>query len=143
MKGRPVTFRAWSLKLAVQRSQQAPLPSPAYRPSKSIRICLCKSMTGSSVRPAEPLTAPLPPHTTVILPQAMPPPQLAPSAAPQTITEAASSASVTLTQMEDNSQRLKVEDALTYLDKVKIRFGQNPHVYNRFLDIMKDFKSQA
>jgi paired amphipathic helix protein Sin3a len=39
-------------------------------------------------------------------------------------------------------QRLKVEDALTYLDRVKNQFGSKPHVYNKFLDIMKDFKSQ-
>lgn len=37
----------------------------------------------------------------------------------------------------------KVQDALGYLEKVKNRFGQEPQVYNQFLDIMKDFKSQA
>ncbi|XP_018026656.1 paired amphipathic helix protein Sin3a isoform X2 [Hyalella azteca] len=40
-------------------------------------------------------------------------------------------------------QRLKVEDALSYLDQVKLRFGKQPHVYNDFLDIMKEFKSQS
>lgn len=39
-------------------------------------------------------------------------------------------------------QRLKVEDALSYLDKVKNQFFQKPQVYNQFLDIMKEFKSQ-
>jgi len=39
-------------------------------------------------------------------------------------------------------QRLKVEDALAYLDKVKLQFGNVPAVYNDFLDIMKEFKSQ-
>lgn len=38
---------------------------------------------------------------------------------------------------------LNVRDALTYLDQVKIRFSDDPDVYNQFLDIMKDFKSQA
>jgi paired amphipathic helix protein Sin3a len=39
---------------------------------------------------------------------------------------------------------LKIEqDALTYLDQVKVQFHDQPDVYNRFLDIMKDFKSQA
>lgn len=33
--------------------------------------------------------------------------------------------------------------ALGYLEKVKNRFGSQPAVYNNFLDIMKDFKSQA
>uniref|UniRef100_A0A182F4M4 Paired amphipathic helix protein Sin3a n=1 Tax=Anopheles albimanus TaxID=7167 RepID=A0A182F4M4_ANOAL len=40
-------------------------------------------------------------------------------------------------------QRLKVEDALSYLDQVKYRFGNQPQVYNDFLDIMKEFKSQS
>ncbi|KAF7722709.1 Transcriptional regulatory protein sin3 [Apophysomyces ossiformis] len=38
---------------------------------------------------------------------------------------------------------LNVRDALTYLDQVKVQFSDQPDVYNRFLDIMKDFKSQA
>ena len=40
-------------------------------------------------------------------------------------------------------QRLKVEDALSYLDKVKLQFSNQPEVYNKFLDIMKEFKSQT
>ena len=36
-----------------------------------------------------------------------------------------------------------LNDALTYLDQVKVQFQDQPDVYNRFLDIMKDFKSQA
>lgn len=36
----------------------------------------------------------------------------------------------------------QVEDALSYLDKVKMQFGNQPQVYNDFLDIMKEFKSQ-
>ncbi|CAI9564985.1 unnamed protein product [Staurois parvus] len=40
-------------------------------------------------------------------------------------------------------QRLKVEDALSYLDQVKLQFGSQPQVYNDFLDIMKEFKSQS
>lgn len=35
------------------------------------------------------------------------------------------------------------QDALSYLDQVKVRFVDHPDVYNRFLDIMKDFKSQT
>ena len=35
-----------------------------------------------------------------------------------------------------------MEDALSYLDKVKLQFGNHPQVYNDFLDIMKEFKSQ-
>jgi paired amphipathic helix protein Sin3a len=35
------------------------------------------------------------------------------------------------------------QDALSYLDQVKYQFQEQPDVYNKFLDIMKDFKSQA
>ncbi|KAF0683651.1 Aste57867_24296 [Aphanomyces stellatus] len=38
-------------------------------------------------------------------------------------------------------RELRVEDALAYLDQVKQQFGNQPEVYNRFLDIMKEFKS--
>ncbi|EIW51655.1 uncharacterized protein TRAVEDRAFT_75682 [Trametes versicolor FP-101664 SS1] len=37
---------------------------------------------------------------------------------------------------------LNVSDALGYLDQVKMQFSERPDVYNKFLDIMKDFKSQ-
>ena len=37
---------------------------------------------------------------------------------------------------------LNVKDALSYLDQVKIQFYNQADVYNNFLDIMKDFKSQ-
>lgn len=36
----------------------------------------------------------------------------------------------------------QLNDALTYLDQVKVRYRNRPGVYNHFLDIMKDFKSQ-
>ncbi|KAG8924574.1 Transcriptional regulatory protein sin3 [Tulasnella sp. 418] len=38
---------------------------------------------------------------------------------------------------------LNVKDALSYLEMVKVKFQDQPDVYNHFLDIMKDFKSQA
>ncbi|KAL8919161.1 MAG: hypothetical protein Q9208_006921 [Pyrenodesmia sp. 3 TL-2023] len=36
-----------------------------------------------------------------------------------------------------------LNDALSYLDQVKVRFVDHPDVYNQFLDIMKDFKSHS
>lgn len=39
-------------------------------------------------------------------------------------------------------RELKVEDALLYLDQVKVEFGDQPHIYNEFLEIMKTFKTQ-
>lgn len=38
---------------------------------------------------------------------------------------------------------LNVKDALLYLDQVKMQFYSQADVYNNFLDIMKDFKSQS
>ncbi|KAL2271241.1 hypothetical protein VTJ83DRAFT_612 [Remersonia thermophila] len=42
-----------------------------------------------------------------------------------------------------HGQQPILNDALSYLDQVKVQFHEQPDVYNRFLDIMKDFKSQA
>jgi paired amphipathic helix protein Sin3a len=39
-------------------------------------------------------------------------------------------------------RELRVEDALVYLDDVKREFGDRPKIYNEFLEIMKNFKSQ-
>ncbi|XP_075168581.1 SIN3 transcription regulator family member A isoform X2 [Haematobia irritans] len=39
--------------------------------------------------------------------------------------------------------RLKVEDALSYLDQVKYQYADQPQIYNNFLDIMKEFKSHC
>jgi paired amphipathic helix protein Sin3a len=38
--------------------------------------------------------------------------------------------------------RVRFTDALSYLDEVKRQYADRPHIYNVFLDIMKDFKSQ-
>ncbi|KAK0505793.1 histone deacetylase complex, SIN3 component [Armillaria luteobubalina] len=43
----------------------------------------------------------------------------------------------------ETGRPLNVTDALSYLDAVKVQFQDKPEVYNRFLDIMKDFKSQV
>ena len=37
---------------------------------------------------------------------------------------------------------LNVKDALSYLDAVKVKFQEQPNVYNHFLDIMKEFKNE-
>lgn len=52
-------------------------------------------------------------------------------------------AAATLPSMSFNHGReLKVEDALLYLDQVKLEFGDRPRIYNQFLEIMKNFKAQ-
>jgi paired amphipathic helix protein Sin3a len=50
---------------------------------------------------------------------------------------------VTENQNGSMDRQLNVTDALSYLDAVKIQFHDRPDVYNVFLDIMKDFKSQV
>ena len=37
----------------------------------------------------------------------------------------------------DRYRQLKVEDALAYLDQVKMKFEDKPEIYNQFLDIIK------
>lgn len=56
---------------------------------------------------------------------------------------AAAAAAAQVSSMHSAYQPLNVKDALSYLDQVKLQFAEQPDVYNKFLDIMKDFKSQA
>jgi paired amphipathic helix protein Sin3a len=56
---------------------------------------------------------------------------------------AAAAAASSAAAANNQFYRLKVEDALSYLDQVKFQFDRQPEVYNQFLDIMKEFKSQA
>lgn len=44
---------------------------------------------------------------------------------------------------QGQGQQPILNDALSYLDQVKVQFADSPDVYNKFLDIMKDFKSGA
>ena len=78
--------------------------------------------------------------TTTALPQGPPPPavgnSVAPTPQPPPATPGGGGGNAQF-------QRLKVEDALSYLDQVKYKFGNQPQVYNDFLDIMKEFKSQS
>ena len=46
-------------------------------------------------------------------------------------------------QGQGQGQQPILNDALSYLDQVKVQFANEPDVYNQFLDIMKDFKSGA
>lgn len=45
-------------------------------------------------------------------------------------------------QPPPQDRKLQENDALGYLNEVRRRFGDDPTVYNRFLDIMKGFKAQ-
>ena len=35
-----------------------------------------------------------------------------------------------------------MEDAQLYLDQVKLEFGDRPHIYNQFLEILKSFQAR-
>lgn len=58
------------------------------------------------------------------------------------VSEAAAAAAVDDQKGNPNYKPLNVKDALYYLDQVKLQFRNQTDVYNNFLDIMKDFKSQ-
>lgn len=45
------------------------------------------------------------------------------------------------TFLDSGTRTLDVKDALSYLEMVKVKFSNQPDVYNQFLDILKDFKS--
>ncbi|KAI8461296.1 hypothetical protein BY996DRAFT_4573648 [Phakopsora pachyrhizi] len=53
------------------------------------------------------------------------------------------SSSFTSAMASSSYRPLNVRDALSYLDQVKLQFQDSPGVYNKFLDIMKDFKTQV
>lgn len=76
------------------------------------------------------------------------PTQVPPTAAPILTSLNASSSSQTQNppasapNPQNKYRPLNVRDALSYLDQVKVQFHDSPGVYNKFLDIMKDFKTQ-
>ncbi|ORX62697.1 hypothetical protein DM01DRAFT_1003788 [Hesseltinella vesiculosa] len=76
------------------------------------------------------------PTSTPIQPSLQDPLVVAPSAPPSQPPRSRSDS-------QNGYRPLNVKDALTYLDLVKMQFSDHPEVYNKFLDIMKDFKSQA
>jgi histone deacetylase complex regulatory component SIN3 len=44
--------------------------------------------------------------------------------------------------MSPDGRPMNVTAVLSYLDAIKTQFRNEPDVYNNFLDIMKDYKSQ-
>lgn len=75
-----------------------------------------------------------------------PTPIIGPPESPSTERQSNAETAPQLTSENPSSaidRQLNVTDALSYLDAVKIQFHDRPDVYNVFLDIMKDFKSQV
>ncbi|KAF2435797.1 hypothetical protein EJ08DRAFT_645479 [Tothia fuscella] len=58
-------------------------------------------------------------------------------------TASSAQGSATVGGIPPSQQQPILNDALSYLDQVKVQFAEHPDVYNKFLDIMKDFKSGA
>lgn len=44
---------------------------------------------------------------------------------------------------QQQQQKMELHDAFAYLDRVKAEFADQPDVYNRFLQIMREFKANA
>ncbi|CCO30120.1 Transcriptional regulatory protein SIN3 [Rhizoctonia solani AG-1 IB] len=45
--------------------------------------------------------------------------------------------------LSPGSRSLNVMDAMTYLETIKVEFQHKPDVYDRFMDIMRDFRSEV
>lgn len=121
---------------APETSVNAPLPLPAQLPGPTILPPLPlqapyargSSAMGTTLGPSGPGT----PAPIGFVESGPATPGIAPSGASQTPTSPGAA-----------SRPLNVKDALSYLELVKVKFENWPDVYNNFLDIMKDFKSQV
>jgi paired amphipathic helix protein Sin3a len=145
MDGASILFDAESSSAIVSHESdlkppQSPVrdPSPAPAPNPFSELPFEEPEREDITGPAEnikleekmPLDDPeTPPHPVVTkdLPIDSSPPTGLPESAPIPLSE----------------RPLNVTDALTYLDSVKTQFASQPDVYNHFLDIMKEFKSQV
>ncbi|XP_059470996.1 paired amphipathic helix protein Sin3b isoform X2 [Neocloeon triangulifer] len=120
---------------APKGSAAAGAPAPVAGSSAVISRNLGASRPPNKV-PRPSMSRPLPPSRSGSIDGASPQVPVMPPTQPSSNLSSAQ-------QSQQQFQRLKVEDALSYLDQVKFKFGTQPQVYNDFLDIMKEFKSQS
>jgi len=121
---------------APEASANAPPPPPVQLPGPTILPPLPlqtpyargSSTMGTALGPSGPGT----PAPMGFVESAPATPGIAPSGTSQTPTSPGAA-----------GRPLNVKDALSYLELVKVKFENWPDVYNNFLDIMKDFKSQV
>ena len=103
------------------------------------------SADATLAEPAQPI--PASPHPSIDNQNALAPTPTVPAPQPPLIIEKQTNADAPQPALENQNgaadRQLNVTDALSYLDAVKIQFHDRPDVYNVFLDIMKDFKSQV
>ncbi|CAB3383189.1 Hypothetical predicted protein [Cloeon dipterum] len=122
---------------APKGSAAAGAPAPVAGSSAVISRNLGASRPPNKV-PRPSMSRPLPPSRSGSIDGASPQVPVMPPTQPS-----GNLSSAQQSQQQQQFQRLKVEDALSYLDQVKFKFGSQPQVYNDFLDIMKEFKSQS
>ncbi|KAI8971599.1 hypothetical protein BDF20DRAFT_837905 [Mycotypha africana] len=126
----PIKTEASPVNAVRQKSPTPPPPKLPLLQSPTVTSASLNKKASSAEPPfaaanvATNMTIPSTPRTT-FAPDTNPPPPAAKNTSP------------------NGYRPLNVKDALTYLDQVKIKFSEQPEVYNRFLDIMKEFKSQA
>lgn len=134
--GEPSPHEGQNLPHASDASLSGPLPPPAQLAGPTILPPLplptpyrrASSAMGGALGPSVPGT---------------PAPMGFVESGPVTPGIAPSSASQAPTSPGTVVRPLNVKDALSYLELVKVKFENWPEVYNHFLDIMKDFKSQV
>ncbi|KAN0116479.1 hypothetical protein V8E52_005860 [Russula decolorans] len=121
------------------------MDSPAPADSSLQNATLSQPAPEIVSEPSAPVApSPYPPAdaSSVSAPTPVIPPRESPSTERQNDVEPAPQpASESVNGITD--RQLNVTDALSYLDAVKVQFHDRPDVYNVFLDIMKDFKSQV
>ncbi len=122
------------------RSPTLPSSSPVPLPSTSMSIMYQEIGTLDTYREQiiNPPSRPRTPRAKVKTPKPM-----TPQTAVNLALDGAQLLGPAIPRSPDSNRPLNVTDALSYLDAVKVQFQDKPDVYNHFLDIMKDFKSQV
>ena len=119
--------------------------NPSIDPSLQNITQPLSSTDATVAEPAQPI--PSSPHPSIDNQNALAPTSTAPVPQPLLPIEKQTNADAPQPAPENQNgatdRQLNVTDALSYLDAVKIQFNDRPDVYNVFLDIMKDFKSQV
>ena len=67
-----------------------------------------------------------------------------PSSTPLPITSTtptSTTSNVTSTGSTSTTQSMQLNDAFAYLDRVRAEFSDQPEIYNKFLQVMREFKS--
>lgn len=56
-------------------------------------------------------------------------------------TPTSTTSNVTSTTSTTTTQSMQLNDAFAYLDRVRAEFADQPEIYNKFLQVMREFKS--